>query len=66
MDEIDIWRAAKQLIDAYGQEAPIQAAMRADAGLEEGNLAAVSVWKRVLAAIGQLQREVPQAGEALN
>ena len=30
MDDLDIWRSAKALIDSYGDDAPIHAAMRAD------------------------------------
>ena len=32
--EIDLWRCAKQIIDRYGEDAPLEAAMRADAMLE--------------------------------
>ncbi len=32
--EADIWRSAKQIIDRYGDDAPLEAAMRADAMLE--------------------------------
>lgn len=51
MDEIDIWRTAKILIDAHGDQADIQAAMRADWCLEDGNPAGVNVWMRVKRAI---------------
>ncbi len=32
--EIDLWRCAKQIIDRYGEDAPLETAMRADAMLE--------------------------------
>ncbi len=32
--EVDPWRCAKQIIDRYGEDAPLEAAMRADAMLE--------------------------------
>ncbi len=32
--EIDRWRCAKQIVDRYGEDAPLEAAMRADAMLE--------------------------------
>jgi len=35
--ELDIYRAAKLLIDQHGQEAPIRAAERADELLEAGD-----------------------------
>jgi hypothetical protein len=55
MDEIDIFRSAKLLIDQHGADAPIHAAMRVDALIETGDVDGVSVWKRVLRAIGELQ-----------
>ena len=37
MDEIDIWRSAKLLVDEHGDTAAIEAAMRADALLSTGD-----------------------------
>jgi hypothetical protein len=36
--DIDIWRSANLLIKHYGADAPVQAAMRADAMLDKGNM----------------------------
>ncbi len=36
--EIDIYRSASLLVKQYGTEAPIEAAMRADAMIEKGDL----------------------------
>ena len=36
--DLDIFRAANLLIEQHGDEAPIHAAMRADAMLEAGDL----------------------------
>ena len=41
MDEADIWRSAKALIDSYGADASIHAAMRADKLLAQGDLARI-------------------------
>ncbi len=38
IDDIDIYRAAKQLIDKHGENAGIEASMRTDAMLEQGDL----------------------------
>ena len=38
IDERDIWGSAKILINRYGEEAAIEAAMRADKFMAEGNL----------------------------
>lgn len=65
VEEIDIWRTAKILIDAHGSEAWLQAAMRADHALEQGSPEGVSVWKRVGKAIEVLQQQHRQ-NEPLN
>ena len=39
VDDLDIYRAARLLIDQHGDKAPIHAAMRADELLDAGNLA---------------------------
>ncbi len=36
--DLDIYRAAQVLIKQHGQDAPIHAAMRADAMLDKGDL----------------------------
>ncbi len=54
--DIDIYRTAAVLIKQHGQDAPIHAAMRADAMLEAGDLDGLAVWKRILRAVEELQR----------
>ncbi len=44
-------------------DAPIYAAMKADAMLDKGDLDGAAVWKRILRAVGELQREEPASGE---
>ena len=66
MEEIDIWRTAKLLIDAHGDKAWLEAAQRADLAVEQGNAEAESVWKRVGRAVEELQRDKPRAEEPLN
>ena len=41
----DIFRSARVLVKRHGEDAPIHAAMRADAMLEKGNLDGYDVWK---------------------
>ncbi len=38
VEELDIYRTASVLIREHGKDAPIEAAMRADAMLEKGDL----------------------------
>lgn len=54
MEPIDVYRTAKLLIDQHGDDAAIEAAMKADRCLDTGDLDGVSVWKGVIRAIGEL------------
>ena len=49
--DLDIYRSANVLVNRHGQDAPIQAAMRADELLEKCNLDGYAVWRRVLKAV---------------
>ncbi len=58
---LDIYRSANLLVKQHGEDAPIEAAMRADAMLEKGDLDGYAVWKRVLRAVEELQEMRPGA-----
>ena len=60
--DLDIYRSAQVLVKQHGQDAPIHAAMRADAMLEAGDLDGCAVWKRVLRAVAELQGTEPGPG----
>ena len=62
VSDLDIYRSAHVLIREHGQDALIEAAMRADAMLEKGDLDGYAVWKRILRAVGELQRMGPARG----
>ncbi len=55
--DLDIYRSANLLVKQHGEDAPIHAAMRADATLEAGDLDGYAVWKRVVKEVEQFQRE---------
>ncbi len=57
--DLDIYRSANLLVKQHGEEAPIHAAMRADAMLEAGDVDAYAVWKRILRAVEELQEVEP-------
>ena len=59
---LDIYRAANLLVKQHGKDAPIHAAMRADAMLEAGDLDSYGVWRRILRAGGELQGAAPGPG----
>ena len=63
---LDIYRTAYVLVKHYGEDAAIEAAQRADAMLEKGSVDGQRVWKRVLAAVMEIQREELRDGEAVN
>ena len=54
--DLGIYRSANVLVKILDQDAPIQAAMRADAMLDKGDLDGCAVWKRILRAAEELQR----------
>ena len=57
--DLDIYRSAQVLVTHHGQDAPIEAAMRADAVLDKGELDGYAVWKRILRAVRELRRMEP-------
>jgi hypothetical protein len=65
IDDPDILRAAKLLIDQHGDDAAIRAAQRADELADEGDMDGAAVWRRILEAIDELTRG-RREGEAVN
>ncbi len=58
--DLDIYRTANLLVKQHGEDAPIEAAIRADAMLEAGDLDGYAVWRRILRAVVEmLSRERP-------
>ena len=64
--DIDVWRAADLLIKRHGEDAAIVAAQRADELLEAGDVEGQIVFKRIVEAINELQRQKPEPGETVN
>ena len=52
----DIHRAAKLVIDKYGEDALQRAAGRAGELLKAGDIIGAETWKQILTAIGELKR----------
>ena len=65
IDDPDIFRAAKLLMDQHGEDADIRAAERADQLLDDGDVEGSAVWRRIIEAIDELQRG-RREGEPLN
>lgn len=64
--EIDIWRTAKLMIDKHGDDAPIQAAMRADELMAAGDMDGRAIWFRIVRAIEELQATAPPTATRVN
>ena len=64
--DLDIYRTASVLIREHGEYAVLEAAQRAGAMLEKGAIDGQRVWKRVLAAVKDIQHKEPEEGEAVN
>ncbi len=56
VSDLDIYRSASVLMRQHGEDAPIEAAMRADAMLGREDLDGCAVWKRILWAVEEKQR----------
>ena len=64
--DLDIYRTASVLIREHGKDAALEAAQRADAMPEKGCPDGQRVWKRVLAAVEEIERKELREGEAVN
>jgi len=63
--DLDTYRSANVLVKQHGEDAPIHAAMRADAMHRAGDLDGYAVWKRILRAVEEFLKE-PVAGQSLH
>ncbi len=62
--DLDVYRAAHLLIGRHGDDAPIEAAMRADELMEVGDMEGRAVGLRVVKAVEELQsKERPADAE---
>ena len=66
MDEIDVWRSARLLINQHGERAELAAAGRVDDMIAHGNPTGEATWKRILAAVRELLKGAPAGGEPLH
>lgn len=64
--DIDIWRAAKLLIDHYGKDAAMVSAQKSNRALQEQDQANYETWQRVAMAILDLQRRKVLDGERVH
>ncbi|MEQ9305565.1 MAG: hypothetical protein RJQ14_16760 [Marinoscillum sp.] len=58
-ENIDIYRAAKLLIDQHGQDADLFACQRADELLDTGDIDGQRVWLRIVKALQEMLNTTP-------
>ena len=63
VDDIDVFRAATVLIKEHGHDAQRVAIKGAIKRLDAGDVDGYAVWKRIVDAIKDTQRETPRPGE---
>ena len=56
VSNLDIFRYASVLIREHGAGTALEAAQRADAMLEKGDMDGCAVWKRIVAAVEEIER----------
>jgi hypothetical protein len=66
MNDADIWRTAKEMIQQYGAEALERAKGRAEKLREFGIEGGYEEWMWVAKAIAELERKKPGEGEPIN
>jgi hypothetical protein len=54
------------MVKRYAEDTAIQAGMRADEFLAEGDVDGAATWRAIIRAIEELQRGAPGEGEAVN
>ena len=65
MNNLDAYRCAKLLLDQHGDDAELQAAMRADELEATGDEAGRRAWMSILAALDELLRTERRPRESL-
>ncbi len=65
-EDLDIYRSAHLYIREHSDDAAIEAAKMMDTMLDKGDLDGQRVWRRILAAIDDLQAKERPAGAAIN
>lgn len=63
LSDLEVYRVAKLLLDTHSDDAELRAAEKHDAMLARGDVDGVIVWKRIIAAVGELRRTKRVAGE---
>jgi hypothetical protein len=66
VSDLEVWRAAQQMIDLYPDDPIMATAQRADSAYEQGDIFNFNLWSRVNRAVVELIRQTPSEGEPVN
>ncbi len=66
VDDLDIYRSANELIEQHGEDAPIEAALRADELAADGDMDGRAVWLRIVKAVEELLSKERPEGEKVH
>jgi len=66
VEPIGIWRAANQLIKQFPEDPALEAAQRADAAYEQGDMFNFNLWTRINKVVLKLKRTKPDTQENIN
>lgn len=66
IDDIEIYRCARQLLDNHGDEAFAIAEMKFQTLAEDDDLEGCAVWRQVISAIKELRRQSRSRDEPVN
>jgi hypothetical protein len=66
VSHVNVWQAAAQMVKLFDIDASMEAALRSDAALDEGDLENHKLWLKVMHAIDELQWTKRVDGERLN
>ena len=62
VSDLDIYRSANELVKQRGEDAPVFAAMRADAMAKANDAEGYATWRRIVRAVYELARKRPGDG----
>jgi hypothetical protein len=59
MNDVQMWRAAAELLTSHGETAEAEALRRADAAIDGGDVDGFNRWKRVARLITEMRTRTP-------
>ena len=59
MSDVELWRAAAELLTSHGDTAEAEALRRADAAIDGGDVDGFNRWKRVARLITEMRTRTP-------